>query len=537
MGNGGSESLWLPGGGRTTAGLLAILAIAVAVYSGTLRNGFVWDDVSFIQQNPLVQEIGNIPSFFWQGDSAGTGGINPYYRPVTTSSFALDAALWGNDPAGFHATNLALHLLVCAALFAVLGRTSVHPASAALATVLFALHPAHSEPVAYISARGDLLCGLFLLCSFLFHLKGEETGLHRHRASSVLSFLLALLAKDVAIVYPALLALRQALFAPERRRLPVLVPFILTAVAYLGVRSWVLAMGTWDAVPLTIRIANAGVFIAEYVRFALFPSGLKVFYSVPLKTSLADPVVIAAWGGGVAVAGLLAACARRHPEIAFGIAWFFAGLLPVCGIVTLLYPACMADRYLYIPLIGAAMAAAALIDRIAGSRNTRWASAGIVASAVTAVIFSCITTMRIPAWHDSISLWKAADAGAPDTPYILTSLGWAYRMRGDYARAETALNRAIEVRDEDALPHLNLSGIAFAQGDIEEAETHVIRALQLEPRNVEAFYALAVIKVRQGFDPEAVWLLENVIRADPRNRTARNLLDQLLQRRDIALRR
>ena len=87
-----------------------IIILVAAVYGTTLTHGFVWDDNNVIVQNPLLENLGNIPRFFLSEDMAM--GPTGYYRPLTYISFALDRALWGLNPAGFHLTNLVLHILV-----------------------------------------------------------------------------------------------------------------------------------------------------------------------------------------------------------------------------------------------------------------------------------------------------------------------------------------------------------------------------------------------------------------------------------------
>jgi hypothetical protein len=192
------------------------VALAVLlVFSPALWNGFAGDDIPFIVSNAALADLGNVPRFFFSNDALGTGLTNPYYRPLTTTSFAVDRFLWGEAPAGYHLTNILLHLAVCLLLIPVLRRLASPPAAGA-AVLLFAVHPAHAEPVGYISARADLWSALFLVASFLAHQRHLEQGRRRWMAVSLLLFLPALLSKILALVFPGILLFH--LLLVERRR-------------------------------------------------------------------------------------------------------------------------------------------------------------------------------------------------------------------------------------------------------------------------------------------------------------------------------
>ena len=135
---------------------------------------------------------------------------------------------------------------------------------------------------------------------------------------------------------------------------------------FLVARALVLERTTWESgVPFTARLATAGPLLLAYLRNTLLPGALKVFYDEPLRSSWKDPAVLGAWAVAAGCAGAWLLLLRRRPVVAIGIAWFFAALFPVSGVVEILYPALMADRYLYIPLVGAAIAVAGALPDLA----------------------------------------------------------------------------------------------------------------------------------------------------------------------------
>lgn len=464
----------------------AVLAAAAAAHLPSQFNGFVWDDLTFIIGNPVLREARSIPAIFTNPETLGTGAVNPYYRPLTTLSFLIDTLLWGELPAGFHATNLLLHLGVCALLLAVLRRL-LSSGAAFVGALLFAVHPAHAEPVAFVSARADLLCAFFVLAAFLAWMHYGETGSRAALALAPLAYFAALLAKIAAGLYPAVFALYGLLFFRRRPRLWELLPFAAGAIGFLAISNAVLDMVTWPDPPLALRVATAGPVILHYVLMTLAPSHLSVFHDLPVRTSF-DATVVGAWTVVTASVMLAAACARRAPRAALGLAWFLAGIVPVSGLVTLLYPAIAADRYLYLPLLGAALVAGAGLQQAAGLRLAApFRRLATVTAALALLALAGSTMARGRLWRDPVTLWERAVVEAPRHPYVLNSLGVAYTSVRRGEDALRALLGALELNESNPDTHLNLASLAFLRDDVETAAQHTFRALELNPGSARAY--------------------------------------------------
>jgi hypothetical protein len=509
-----------------------ILCAVLVTFGGALGNGFVWDDFVFIAQNPVVQDLANLPVIFTSGDAVGTGGSNPYYRPLTTTSFALDYALWGQLPAGYHATNLALHLAVCALLFFLFRRLTSNADGAFAATLLFAVHPAHSEPVGFISARADLICGLFMLLAVIWYLQGPATQKRSWRLMSAAAFALALLSKIVAIVLPALIAVHLVLTPREKRRWALLLPYVAISIAFLGLHAFVVPMKGPEGTALGIRIASAGPVLMNYLRIAFWPSGAKVFHDVALETSPYSFAGLAAWSGLAALSTAVLLRARRSPAATLGFVWFVGALLPVCGIVILLYPAIMADRYLYIPLMGAALAIAGALERLAPRLASPSRRAAVAcALALLAGASSVSTAVRLQAWHDSISLWTAAGQDAPFSLFVQRSLGAALAVEGtpeEMERGRQILTRAVSIRDDDAKAHLCLARIHLSLGNLADAEREAWRAIVLSPSNPMGLTYLGMVMGERRRFEKAEELFRKALSIDPRYAEAEVNLGRLL---------
>jgi 4-amino-4-deoxy-L-arabinose transferase-like glycosyltransferase len=510
---------------------IAILVIAIlATFFGAIRNGFVWDDVLFIVRNPFLQDLSNLPKFFLSGDATGTGGMNPYYRPLTTATFAIDYAIWGERAAGFHLTNLIFHLTTTIALFFTARSFTHRNVSALAASLLFAVDPVQSEPVGYISARADLLCAFFMLAACLAYFRFEDSEKHRYLALSLAAFAMGLLSKIVALAIIPLLALHLLQFRRDRSRWITLIPFGVLALAFMAARSWVLKMETWGTDPILDRVANAGIHLVIYIKNAFVPVDLGVYYDFPPAKSPWEPGVVASWLFLLTVGFVLFRLARRCPAVVFGAGWFFVALVPVCGIFMKLYPTPIADRYLYIPLVGLAIAVSVLIEKLPSQRRFRWGKAALLPVVVACILaFSFQTAGRLETWHDQLTFWQAAAAEAPSNPYVINAYGCALRIAGNLPEAERTLKAAITLENDRATPYINLCLIELRRSNLKAAERYTLRALQLEPFNPIALNLLAIVKAEKGWNQEAILLFREAIRLNPYYTDARINLEMLLR--------
>jgi len=185
--------------------ILVVAAFGALFYVNSFGNFFVWNDWTLIIENYLVKDWSNLPeiftSVFWK---PLVGEPFRIYRPLVSLSFMADFSLWVLNPWGYHLTNVTLHV-ANSILTYFLMRVYVFPATALMASVLFAVHPIHTESVTYISGRGDLLMAFFLLSGVIVFLKSERYRSWPLYIASLPLFFLALLAKETAVIVPLLL--------------------------------------------------------------------------------------------------------------------------------------------------------------------------------------------------------------------------------------------------------------------------------------------------------------------------------------------
>ncbi len=383
--------------------VFSLIAVAVC-YANSISNPFLQDDLIMVSGNEQIRQI--TPVRFLTSSYSQDQRLGGAYRPLTILSLSLDYAVWGNRAAGFRITNLFLHVVNGCLVFALANLLLGSAPAAWVAAAIYLVHPVHTDALVEIVGRGELLSALCFFAAWWLFRNG-------YTILSAGAFLLALLSKENAIVFPAVMALDalclsgglRDLFRQWRRFL------VLggTALAYLGLRLWVLgglavpkvtqyAHGSLSSLE---RIMTTGRVFLQYFKLVLAPVnvvGVYEFYSIP-TAGLRDWV---AWTGLILVAAIIVSgviWARIRPTVGFAILFFFLALLPVSNWFIPI-GAIMGERFLYTPLFGAALLAGLLWTYLPTRRIQHVVAAGAL---ITAVCL-CIAHNRI--WHDGFSLYS-----------------------------------------------------------------------------------------------------------------------------------
>lgn len=476
---------------RDLALAAALFLGTIAAYAGLWNAGFVHiDDPDYVTGNAMVLRGLTPEGMAWALTTDHAGN----WFPLTWWSHMLDVTLYGAEPRGHHATNVLLHATSSVLLFALLRRTTGAPLRAALAAALFAWHPLRVESVAWISERKDVLSMALALVTLHLWVSHVRHGGRARYAAALGAFALGLAAKPMLVTLPFLLVVLEiwplrrieldslrGLALGAARSLAGKLPFLALAAVSSGITLVVqqVAMTTTEVLPLEVRAANALLAVVTYLRQLVWPSDLAVLYPYPAGFSLlalagAALLLIAGVGGSLALR-------RERPWLLAGVAWFLVALVPVLGLVQVGDQA-HADRYTYLPSIGACWIAAWAIPSAAlASPARRWA-AGLGAGAVLAALLLG-TVRQVRVWHDGATLFAHAIAVAPEQTPLRTRLALGHSL--------------------------------VAEGRLDEAVAAYREALRREPRSAEATNFLAVALARLGRRDEAASLFEEAIRLDP----------------------
>lgn len=438
--------------------LLTVFSVAFAAHALSLANGFVWDDILLLATPSSLQQLENFPLFFKGGVTAGTsfGQTVPYYRPMFTLSLALEYALWGADPLGYHLTNLLLHGMAALLVTLLAMDLSGSRTGALAAGLVFAVHPVHAEAVAYVAARNELLCTVFALAALVLYCRYRKSGAWHHVVFALLFFFAALLSKEMAITLPFLIFLSELLIFRSvfGRSLCRTLPFAGVCILYLLLRYSVLSTSSLVSPPLDVRIATSFTLMGDYLRLLIFPWPLKVLHDQSIRWSFSEPAVISWAVLLTALIGLFSCSWRRHPLFALGGLWTVVSLLPASGLPGFIQPALIAERYLYLPsagfslLVGAAAAHIASLD-IYCQRDRLFKAAG----GILLLCFGLLAGYHGLAWHDEERLYKRMIADAPQHPLGYYSLGNLYGREQRFGEMASLyqVSLALNMRQQEQL--------------------------------------------------------------------------------------
>lgn len=512
------------------AALIALLLVTGLAYHGVVRNGFVWDDAHTIANNRSLDSLTSIARWFLEPET-GTTLRDVNYRPVLTASFAVDVALWGRRPAGPHATNLAIHLIVTWLVYALARRVWRQPWGAFAAAAIVALHPINAEGVNYISARSSLLSAAFALAAIAVWqpANGRTAGL-RHTAGLVLG-LLALGVKESLVILPILIVIWDRLTAaadrPWRKTFARSLPWWGLVALYLGWRTAVLT-GTPPPEPI-----GDGPWQPILFAIKLFVTSLWSWF-VPIKSAVDHgwPWTIGGSESARLIAAAVAAAAatallwRWDRKIGWCVAWFWAALLPLAALPWVSRLTLYQDHRVYLAGIGLALAAGEVIRRLEHTLAPRPARRSVAMTLMAAVVVASVLTdmARTAVWVDADRVWANTLDRYPSSVLARNHQALRWLEQGDVARARQAFEASVALAPDFPVTH-NYLGVAYArQGDIDRAIQEFTTAVRLSPLFVNARLNLGNAYERTGqWDlalaayeqdvPDASWSIDLIERA------------------------
>jgi protein O-mannosyl-transferase len=511
--------------------LLALLA--GLAYLNALHNPFVYDDLATVISNPSLRTPGNVQGLLHQ----------TAFRPVTNLSYALDYAIWGLRPFGFHVTSVVWHMLNVALLFwiAVVATEDwrrrdperagpISPEAVGFAAAaLLAVHPMMTQAVGYVSGRPEILCAVFVMLALL----SMRAALVHDRPIWILPGLiaaaLAVGSKEIGIMFPFVLVVWDRLLlapstGPDGRRLRWL-PLTLMGLA-VGVGIARLAAFLWIEPPSLIP--HVPYVMAQFRGLWRY----VLLMVVPLSQSLVHPIEARATVDVVTVLGALALGAlvvlitigrRREPLMTLGIAWFLLLLLP-SSVVPL--PEVIAEHRVYLGSSGLFLAAGAGWGGFLAwlpDHPRRWRVEAAAAFGVVIAMLLVLTVARNIVWADPVRLWRDAAHKAPGSWAAHFGVGSALAEAGNCHDAIPAFREALRLAPRAQI-FMNLGTCLVAEEKFDDAVRAYEGALAVEPGYVPARFNLALLALHAGDLATAQRYFLQSITADPRDRRWRELL-------------
>lgn len=493
-----------------------IFALALGVYSSALSGRFIWDDDYLVRDNQYLTSWSHGPEIFTKDIDSGADAVCGFYRPLQILSYRLDTLAWKFEPVGYHLTNILLHALAAWLLFLLI--ESFAGMSAALfSALLFLVHPVQTEAVAYISGRADLLAAVFIFSGLL---------LDRKRPWSLVAYALALLSKESALVFPALLWAWRSLILKERSGFRELLPHFLITAIYLGLRSTVLVPWTLPPEGGALIQRLPGVFAALFGYFRVFfwPwSGLHMEYGRPFF-HWNDPAVLKGLGVFMGLAAGTAVAAKKRAGLFFGLVWFWFAWIPISGIFPLF--AYMAEHWLYLPSPGLFLTAGIGFSKLKGKRAVIFGSIPIALLSATAYLQNFY-------WSDPVSFSWATLRYVPTSYRAEYTLGLYYGSVGQKARAASHYERAFTLNPGYTEAYYNLANLLASVHDDEAAAEYYLKAIKVGPNYAAAYNNLANLYSRMGQKKKAVEFYKKCLEIEPRNTVALGNLQLELQEKVV----
>jgi len=502
-----------------------LFLLTFLLYANTLHNRFAFDDKSLIVDNRLLHEGTSLREIFTTNYRYGVGFVDEgLYRPLVILTYVLNNQDF--DPLPFHLFNVIVNSVNSVLLFLLVYFLFGKRVLAFFSSLVFAFHPVHTEAVANIAGRPELLCAMFLLLSWLFL---EKPGKAIGTAVGAVSYYAALFSKETAIVFPFMVFLADYAMGRRVTRKANIYKYITLSVilaSYLALR-WRLLGETAAGLepnfvnnpiyhsPLPERIATALSVFVRYLSILVFPMRLSADYSydhLHIYRSLFHPVPFLGLIFLIVLSSLPLVCRGSRREFGTASVVF---LVPYFLVSNIFFPigTIMGERLMYLPSAGFSIAFGAALAALK-NRSGKAASALLI---LLLVLYSSRTITRNRDWYDDFTVFTSALKIAPGSVKVLCNMAFLMDERGDRLTGETFYRRALEIYpDYDAA----LSGLGknlYDQGRLTESAVYYKKAVEVSPEKASAHYDYGMVLVKLGKYREAEKELTRAIELSSRN--------------------
>ncbi|MGD2279397.1 MAG: tetratricopeptide repeat protein [Candidatus Omnitrophota bacterium] len=523
---------------------LLVFVVAFAAYANTLKNDFIWDDEYLILNNSQIKSFTHLPNVFKTYVGYGSENINNFYRPVQEISNMIDYFLWGEYPAGFHFTNTVLHALVSVMVFVFLFYLTGNAMASCIASLLYGVHPVHSEAIAYIAGRADSLYAFFMLLSLVFFIRfanrarsGRSDPLKYYL--SIAFFILSLLSKEIIITMPLLIFLYMFYFLKGDGEADKVyeklkwswIPYAAIVVVYAALRLTVLSFAdiappsAFGKIPLFLRLVTFFRTVGIYFKLMIFPVDLHMERTIAISRNIFNLQALLA----IAMIGIIIWAAYKTYKInkfvSFSIVWFFANLLPVSNIIPI--NSFLAEHWIYMASVGPflliGLGLTWVYNKIFVKRKILQITFFVALAVIIGVYFR-LTVIRNTDWRDEISFFHSTLKYHPRNARLYLNLGNTYYEKGEVDNAIEQYRKATEINKDYAVAYGNIGSAYLHKKNIDEAEKYLEKAIGLKQNYPIAHYNLGIVYFKRGRYKDAIKELETATEQLPQLYQAWNML-------------
>ena len=521
--------------------LIFMPVFSLLLYVNTTHGKFVYDDFKIIVENCFIKEWKYFPKIFTKDYFTISGEMS--YRPIVTITYFIDYALWNSKPFGFHLTNVILHTLNTALFFLFLNAVIQNKKIVLLSTLFFITHLALLETINCVGYREDLLSATFLLVSLIYFVKSDnllyrtnnQRGCTLYYTISLIAYLCALFSKEMAITFPVLLPLF-TIFSGKKTWPGILKRFNGIYIGYFAVSLFYVIIrfivfrnhelkAAYQPGGFLVNTLTMIKILASYIKLSFFPFNLNADYVVPLVKTPLEGSSILSITFLISIFIIFAILTKLRNMFACWMAWFFIMILPVMNILPI--GNIMAERYLYIPIMGFCVAKGILIDRITDRTLSpraiplrRMVQMVLVTFMIGGYGFSIIR--KNGDWRDEFTLWTKTIQRSPDSHRAHCNLGNVYMENGLIEKAYSEYQTALKINPKNASVHSNLGTVYNKKGLTDKAFTEYKQAIELDKDYAQPHNNLGNIYFNQGHIEQARAEYEEALRIKPNYAHAHN---------------
>lgn len=529
--------------------LCVIIGLTLLAYWDIKNHQFLnFDDNMYVSSNIHVKNGFSLENFRW----AFTFTDVSYWQPLPLLSHMVDSQLFGLKPGPHLLVNLAMHILNSLLLFLIIAKMTGAPIKAGLVALLFAVHPLNVESVAWLAERKTVLSTLFFLAAVYAYIHYTQQKKKWIYAAILCLYTLGLISKPPILTFPVLLLVmdywplkrfgrvaadhsdrKGASTSPMNRFISFCksdtgviilekVPFVmLSAISLFITMASVMhhqMVVNHQMVPIYLRIYNLIVSIVHYLHKMAWPVELSIFYPFPRTIVLLDFVLSLSAVVFITLAAFM--MRRNRPWLITGWCWFLIALSPASGLIQAgLWPG-IANRFMYIPMIGLFIMVIWEFDERLRDRYSRFLKSVLCIAML--VYFASLTRVQNNYFSNSFALFSRCLEVSGENELALNNLGAALSSLGRQDEALTYFARSIKRNPTQASAHNNYGVCLVAKGDEAGAIPYFERASALDPRLVNPLVHLGLIKSNKGDIDGAAELLEKALKIDPNNLDVHN---------------
>ena len=499
--------------------IFVILIAGLVAYSNIYKNQFLWDDEFMMQRNTFLQSFSNIPKIFTVSSSGGSGHLDNLYRPMQVVSYLFTFQIGGLNPLPFHILNILIHLSNAVLIFFLIKKIFKKDILAFFTSLLWVVHPIHTEAVTYMSGTPDPLITFFALMSFILYIKFRESSKLHYILLSALSFVFALFSKETIVIFPGLLVIYEFINAEKRFSFKNLKShlknyyctfiFLGISIIYFIMRLTVLKFGDTLNFYTTANVYSSSLYfriltfmasLLAYYYLLFFPANLHMERNFPIFIDFFNWQIFLSLAILLALGFILYTYLRKSEItqagkiITFGILWFFISFIPMSGIIPV--NSILLEHWLYFPSIGFFLLVAFLLTLLFENKKYRTLSISLVV--VIVIILLSITLARNKDWNNPVDFYNSILKYEEGTARVHNNLANAYSDQGIYQLAEKHYLIAIQMTDTYPQPHYNLANLYLKKGDVSSAIAQLQRSIELDPNFFYSYNLLGQIYQHEG---------------------------------------